>query len=322
MNGSIKPVLSVVVVITGDTLSFRCDSTDLAGTLEALSCQNFPPPTEIIVPFHQGVDGIEALVRRFPGVHFMLVEHLKNQAGVGGSREHHDELRAIGMKATRGDIVAFLEDHVRPDSHWCACIVEAHRQNRYAAIGGAIENGINRPLHWAVYFTDLGKYQNPLKEGETTFASVVNVSYKRAKLESIRPIWQEKFNETIVNGALIERGEKIVLSARVIVRHYRHNLRLGTVMREFFIWGRSYALTRSRLVKNRRRNAYAILSPLLPGVLLLRMTVNLMRKGRNLLTFVKTFPITALLTTSWSCGELVGYFTSRSNGFRIPSTDL
>ena len=73
MNGSIKPVLSVVVVITGDTLSFRCDSTDLAGTLEALLCQNSPPPTEIIVPFHQGVDGIEALVRRFPGVHFMML---------------------------------------------------------------------------------------------------------------------------------------------------------------------------------------------------------------------------------------------------------
>ena len=322
MNRSRKPVLSVVVVITGDTLTLRCDSTDLTGNLEALTCQSSPPPMEIIVPFHQGVDGIEALIRRFPGVSFILVEHLKNRAGVGGSREHHDELRASGMKATRGDIIAFLEDHVRPDSHWCANIVEAHRQNRYAAIGGAIENGINRPLHWAVYFTDLGKYQNPLKEGETTFASVVNISYKRAKLECIRPIWQEKFNETIVNGALIDRGEKIALSARIIVRHYRHHLRLGTVVREFFIWGRSYALTRSRVMKNRRRNAYAILSPLLPGVLLLRMTVNLMRKGRNLLTFVKTFPIIALLTTSWSCGELVGYFTSRSNGSSITSTDL
>ncbi len=26
----------------------------------------------------------------------------------------------------------------------------------YAAIGGAIENGINRPLNWAVYYCDFG----------------------------------------------------------------------------------------------------------------------------------------------------------------------
>ena len=85
-----------------------------------------------------------------------------------------------------------LEDHARPDAHWAANVVAAHRQT-HAAVGGAIENGIDRALNWAVYYCDFGKYQNPVPAGETPFASDANTTYKRAELESVRSVWGDAF---------------------------------------------------------------------------------------------------------------------------------
>jgi hypothetical protein len=143
--------------------------------------------------------------------------------------------------------------------------------------------------------------------------SDANVSYKRSALGSIRPVWQEIFHETAVNWALTSRGETLALSPNIIVYQHRSNLRLGSALKERFIWGRSYAATRSKLISGAKRMIYAALSPVLPGVLLLRMTVNVMKKGRCVGAFLKAFPLTVLLTVSWSLGELVGYLTGNSS---------
>ena len=37
-------------------------------------------------------------------------------------------------------------------------IVDMHQKYPYAAIGGAIENGIDQLLNWAVYFCNFGGY--------------------------------------------------------------------------------------------------------------------------------------------------------------------
>jgi hypothetical protein len=180
MRTSPNPVLSVLVVIVSDTTEQRAAVSDLAGCLAALSKQIDAPPMEIIVPHRQDVDGIEALRKEFPQVTFLLVTDLATSSRAG-SREHHDILRARGLSAAHGDVLGLLEDHGRPDENWCAKVVAAHRKP-YAAIGGAIENGLDRPLNWAVYYCDFGRYQNPLPPGESSCASDANVSYKRAAL--------------------------------------------------------------------------------------------------------------------------------------------
>jgi hypothetical protein len=212
-----------------------------------------------------------------------------------------------------GEIIGLLEDHARPDVHWCARVVEAHRQD-IAAAGGAIENGIDRPLNWAVYFCDFGKYQNPVPAGPSWFASDANVAYKRAALESISGVWKKIFHETMVNTALLEKGEKLVLSPDIIVYQHRSNLNLGEALKERFIWGRSYAGTRCSLIGGAKRVLYALLSPVLPFILMYRMTVNVVKKGRCVGPFLKAVPLTAMLTVSWSLGELAGYLTARSSG--------
>jgi hypothetical protein len=310
MVSSERPVLSVVVAIVSDTTESRAGASHLAECLKALTNQVNPPSMEVIIPYHQAVDGIERVLEKFSDMRFIPVTDLKSMTSLGGSREHHDELRARGLVVAKGDIIALIEDHARPDSNWCARIVEAHGDG-YVAIGGAIENAIDRPLNWAVYYCDFGRYQNPLPPGESLFASDANASYKQAALEAIRSVWSDSFHETLVNAALISRGDRLALRPDIIVYQNRSNLRFGSALRERFIWGRSYAAARCQMVGGKRA-IYAALSPLLPAVLMLRMAATARKKGRNMGKFLKALPIIAALLVSWSAGEVVGYLTARS----------
>jgi hypothetical protein len=305
------PALSVVIAIVSDTATGEAGTEDLSACVDALLCQLDATDTEIVVPYLEPLPGIEQCQARFPQVRFVRVDDLEKPSR--GGREHHDALRARGVALTRGSIVALLEDHARPDRRWAAAMVAAHR-DAHAGVGGAIENAIDRPLNWAVYFCDFGRYQNPVFDGDSVFASDANVSYKRSALETVRDVWRESFQETAVNAALLSRGHRLRLSSAAIVYQHRSELRVAGALRERWIWGRSYAASRSTLISPAARFLYAGGSALLPGILLLRMARNVMRRRRHRVVFMRCLPLAAALTTSWAAGEMLGYVTRKALG--------
>jgi hypothetical protein len=312
-----QPILSVVVAIVSDTTG-RCDTAHLLPCLAGLTKQSGAPPIEIIVPYHPGIEGMEQVRRQYPGVKLIAVPDLQTYLGQGGNREHHDELRARGLAAATGEIVALIEDHgiVSPD--WAATLIEAHKRP-CAAIGGAIENGIDQSLNWAVYFCDFLRYQNPLPDGDSFIASDANVTYKRTALESIRGVWKEIFHESAVNEALRTRGERITLAPKVVLYQHRLGLSLASAVKKRFVWGRSYAATRAGLVDTPKRIFWAVFSPALPPLMLTRMTLMAFQKRRTFGAFLQALPLTSVLIVGWSCGELVGYLTGRANAAGTPA---
>lgn len=314
-----QPVLSVVVAIVSDTTG-HSDASHLDPCLESLNRQSGAVPMEIIVPYHPSVDGIGGMREKYPQVRFVEEAHLATYTGKGGNREHHDELRARGLARATGRIVALIEDHgvVAPD--WSTRIVEAHNRS-FAAVGGAIENGIDRPLNWAVYFCDFLRYQNPVMEGESSIASDANVTYKRAALQAIHPVWKEIFHESAVNGALRVRGEKVALAPGIVLHQNRIGLRFGPAMKERFVWGRSYAATRAGLTSLGKRAFWAAFSPALPVLMIGRMTIMALRKRRTFGAYLKALPLATALIVSWSCGELTGYLTGRANAAGTPAAE-
>ena len=170
-----------------------------------------------------------------------------------------------------------------------------------------MENKIDRPLNWSVYYCDYGRYQNPLPAGPSARASDANVAYTRPALESIRSTWEASFHEDQVNGALIASGQRVGLVPEAVVYQNRAKLRLGEALRERFVWGRSYAANRMPGASARQRLVYAALSPILPMILLARMASTSKRKARLFDRFVRARPITAMLVTAWSVGEGIGY---------------
>lgn len=301
----------MVVAIVSDTTTAGATAEHLEACLAALEAQVNAPPFEIIVPHRVDVVGLERVRERFPTVRFLPVPDVRVATDRAGSREHHDALRARGLAVARGRLIALLEDVGRPDRNWCAAFHDRHRED-WAGVGGAIENGVDRPLNWAVSYCDFGRYQNPVPDGPSSIASDANVCYKREALESSRPVWRDSFHETTVNGALLAAGRRLTLASEAVVRQHRVDLTFGAALRERFVWGRSYAATRAEMLSPGRRLVYTGLTPLLPVVLTLRMWGNLRRKGRGAGPFLRALPLIVVLTAAWSAGEAAGYITCRA----------
>ena len=269
---------------------------------------------EIIVPYDNRLDHVDDLMREFPTVTFIDARASVNRAHLGAySREHHDILRAIGLASARGPIVAMLEDHGIPCPDWCHKVLTAH-ESPAAAIGGAVENGIDRLLNRAVFYCDFGRYQNPVPSGPAEFLSDSNVAYKREALSSVRHLWNQAFHETAVNWELRRRGEDLLLDPTMVVFQNRTRLRFLPALRERFVWGRSFAGTRAQELPTLRRLLLAGLAWMLPLVLTWRIANNGVSKRRCLGSLVSTLPLIFLLQTIWAFGEFVGYVTGTTGG--------
>ena len=306
-----NPDLSIIIIVVSDCRHLtRC--------LESLSEQVNPPAMEIIVPYEENTLDVSAVQSRFPMVHFHKVASLKPSNNSNKpNHEHLDKMRAIGTSLAKGKIVALLEDHDRLDKYWSMEVMKAHKAP-HAAIGGAIENEVDRPLNWAVYFCDFWRYQNPLTEGSSCFLSDVNISYKRHTLEQIRKLWNDSYHEPFVNSVLRSKGQTLWLSPKIIAYQHRENLKLGSALQERIDWGRHYAGNRVQKFALSKRLFYAFFSPFLPFLLVTRISYRVLIKKRLDRKFIKAFPLLLLLTIFWSFGEFLGYITARPGP--VPTT--
>ncbi len=303
-----EPELSVVVGL----ISGRRE--DLAHCLDALAAQEDPPAFEVIVPYDPPCADVATLASEHPDVRFVEASELDTAAArAGGSREHHDTLRTVGLEAARGRVVAMTEDHAVASPTWCRDMLTLVEENpKLAAIGGAVDCKSDRLLNWAVYWCDFGRYQNPLTEGPAQFVSDSNVAYRQEALAAIRDAWKDDYHETLVHDALVGQGHEIWLTPRSQVWQQRGDLAAGWAIKERFVWARSYAGTRVRAVPFAKRSVYAALSFALPLVLTWRLVAGV--RGRALPAgvgrrFVAALPWILVLNGFWALGEFVGYVT-------------
>jgi hypothetical protein len=285
---------------------------DLRRCLRALHSQSARLPLEVIVPYDDPCAEVVTLASEFPGVKFLHADTLDTWRARGGaSREHHDTLRALGIGAASGDIIALVEDHAYMANTWCAEMVAAlARHPKAAAVGGAVGCDSDRLLNWAVWFCDFWRYQNPLAEGRSGFASDSNVAYRRGALDKVAAAWRDNYHEIAVHRAMVEAGFELCTTPRAVVWQARTGLTLGAALRERFVWGRSFAGTRARMVGSPKRWVFALLSPLLPLVMTWRVTKTTFERGRYKRRLIAALPLIAVLHALWGIGEFVGYATA------------
>lgn len=304
-----RPALSIVItIVSGARHLENC----LAALVRQQDCD--PALLEVIVPHDEHDIGIPGLRAKYPGVRFEPVA-LSVDAPPGLCHQHFDELRAAGLRLAQGRILALLEDHEIPAQDWCKQMLAAH-EDPYAAVGGAVENDIQKPVNQAVCFFDFGRYQLPLSAGFSRFLTDVNVGYKREAFDKIRHVWNERFHEPQVHQALLDNGEKLWLTPDVIVYQHRQGLALARAVRERFIWGRYFAGKRIEQSGLPARAVFCILSVAVPAVILVKMFRNVMARQRLVGVFLKVLPVTLVLVLCWSLGEFTGYFTGRPDSFR------
>ena len=157
---------------------------DVARCLDAIGLQT-RPPDELVVVDASPDTLTRDLVAARPGV-----TYLRNEAGMGTLPTS----RAIGIRATRSDVVAFLDDDsvVRPD--WLMRLLEPYDAPHVGAVGGRVVNNEEE-----VAAADPGRVGRLLPDGSLTgnFAadtgSVVkvdhllgaNMSYRRSAMAAV-----------------------------------------------------------------------------------------------------------------------------------------
>jgi hypothetical protein len=296
------PELSIVLTIVSGRDAVR-------GSLLALVPQLDFGIHELIVPYDKFSAEIEELIPEFPQVTFYSIGDLGLAASPAVSCHAHrlyDRRRAVGLRLARGRLIAMLEDHGRVAEDWVAKTVAAHRLN-YAAIGGAIENGIDKPLNLAVYYCDFGRYGKPFEAREVDYISDINISYKREALDATGHVWAEAYHETAVHQELARLGFKLFLDDGPVVYQRRAGLRFVPVLVERVQWGRIFAETRSKDFPAWKRIGYCAGSFLLPPVMAVRVFRHMLRQKVSAINVTSTIPALAMLLTCWAAGEFAGY---------------
>lgn len=286
-----RPEISVVVAsVNGPVYLDEC--------LAALENQTLKDHAEVIVAGCCG-DGVVELVRR---------RRVNAKILSFAERKTIPELRAIGIKNSQGAIIAITEDHCLAEPHWYERILRAH-ETHFGAIGGAIENhnSITRVIDWAVFFCEYSRYMNPIPAGEVSDIPGNNVTYRREFLEYVGDMLNGgQFWESFLNARLRAKGIKLFLDPSIVVFH-KKRFGLGYFINQRYHYSRSYTGMRTAGCSVSKRVLYAGFCPLLPILLVSRITSCVVRKKAHLGMFVRAFPLIVFFTVIWAWGEFVGY---------------
>jgi hypothetical protein len=282
-----EPELSVVVAsVSGWDV--------LEPTLRALDAQPERDRMEVIVVEARGGATRQRLRDHRPAV--VLIE---------SERLAIPRLRYCGVRAARGKLVAILEDHGTVAAGWAATVLDAHR-GIWGAVGGAVENGKDGLVNWAVYFCEYTPYMNPVADGPADDLPGNNIAYKRPHLLRHAGVLEQGQWESWINDRLRADGIPTA-SSRAMVVHHIKPFRLGSFLVQRFHFARSYAGMRRRDRSPLRRLVYGVGSLALPALLTARVTRTVLQKRRHLGRFVLAAPLVVLFLTVGACGEMVGY---------------
>jgi hypothetical protein len=216
-------------------------------------------------------------------------------------------LRALGLSRSRGGVVAVTEDHCRAAPDWCERLLELHaRYPQAAAIGGAVENGSTDSLiDWMNFLISNGPYMQPIARRKTrALTGQANVSFKRAILPSEAE--EAGHVQMLFNRALRDRGLELIMDDRPVVWHIQSLGLAGTCALHFHN-GRTIAGYRLPQLSAGGRLLRLGSCLILPGFLLARAMLTVIRKGRQRVRLALGLPFLVLLVSCHAVGEGVGY---------------
>jgi GT2 family glycosyltransferase len=286
-----EPSVSVVVAAWEDT----------AGLQECL---------ESLAP--QRDDGTEVIVVSSAPCPAELKDRFGGVAWLDAARELPiPGLWSLGMEHSGRDVVAITTAHFTPAADWVPVIRRSHARLESPAIGGPIDPPRGGSLvDWATYFMRYSAYARCDREETRDDLAGDNASYKRAAVLAHPEFLRDGFWEQEFHRRLLRAGGTLTFVPGMRVRQ-RTSFGFRRFVRQRFQHGRQFGRTRLKGRGPGTRAFYVLASPLVPAVLLGKISVRVLRGGRDLDRFVAALPILACFVLAWAAGEATGYLDAR-----------
>jgi glycosyltransferase involved in cell wall biosynthesis len=291
-DGIGPPMLSLVIAsVNGYRYIAQC--------LGSLAEQHANECAEVIVAEGSGDDTAKRILEEYPWVRVIQPS----------TQRSIPELRSIGIREAKAQIVVTTEDHCLFDKDWYHRILLSHQAcPHHPAIGGAVENGSReRFVDWAAYICEYGPFMLPFLSGPTQDLPGPNVSYKRELLEKAcgdlldKGVW-----ENVLHERLRSMGMELRMEPSIIVYHAK-TFGFWEFLAQRYYFGRSFAATRVARAPLSTRAFYVIISPFLPPLFLWRYARTFIGKRRFIKELIATSPLLVIFAMAWSVGEFLGY---------------
>jgi hypothetical protein len=215
-------------------------------------------------------------------------------------------MRRIGVEAASGPLVAVIEEHCSAAADWLTKTLAALGSGSYAAVGGpVVDYGYRRLRDWVVYFLEYHGALPPAPQGETTNLNDANIAYPRPLLMEHLDLLNDGYWPMTLHPTLIAKG-MTMLSVPDMIVHHRGPFNFSYYLGQRFLFSRAYAGVRAQTQPASRRLAYILLAPLVPFMMLARISGIVLRKGRRIPQFLATLPLLSVALVVMVAGEWLG----------------
>ena len=237
---------------------------------------------------------------------------------VTSGRRSHGEACAAGVRAARGPVVVFAEDHCFPEPRWAESLLAGYSAESIAAVGPVFRNANpGTMVSWCDFAIGYGPWIDPVPGGDQPFIAGHNSSYRREVLVALDDRLEDLLeSETVLHFELRASGRRVVVEPAARAAHVNF-ARLGLWIPVQFHSGRVFAAERARGWGRGRRLFYGCASPLIPLVRCARAIGHLRRPGLVRPGLARLVPLLLVGLTADGVGQLVGYLAGAGGSPRF-----
>lgn len=257
-----------------------------------------------VIVVDSSTDGTASLVaERFPNVKLYTFSE----------RKYPGDARNIGVSKAEGEILAFTDADCIVEPDWVDKIIEAHQKTEHPVIGGAVDNGNPESyIGWGYYFCEFSQWIPQSKECYLIDIPTTCLSVKRWAFEKYGQFLEGIYcSDTAFNWKLGKHGYQPLFISSIKVYH-TNITDLNDFWRRKIRHGKFFAIVRTSETKfsHLQTIIYLIISPLLPLLLYLRRTQNVLSANTYVKQFFLASPLVFIGLLGWSYGEFLGYLFS------------
>jgi glycosyltransferase involved in cell wall biosynthesis len=208
------------------------------------------PPLEVFVVDDASTDRTGDAARE-AGARVLVAEKRRNAGGA----------RNMGIEASSGDVLAFLDADVVAPPDWLERVAAAFRKDpRIVAVGGSVRNG--RPGTWG----DLDLYLNHSEwmGGRPSVKGLIptlGVAYRRDAVGPVRFVETNLGEDASFGAAVLARGGRLWYDPAIVMTHRHERLDRSTFLARQVDCGRT--IYRTRVLHDRPGRILVRFPPLL-----------------------------------------------------------